>query len=279
MLGSGSDSGSGSSKISHQRSYTSPMQWDPNQYLLFADERALPFHHLVAAVVHPRPRRVLDIGCGPGALTATLLERWPSAEILGIDSSPEMIELAQRRAVSNRLRFALADVQSWQPDRPYDLILSNACLHWIEDHASLLRRLVSMLNDGGVLAFQVPANHGKPSHAILDEICTSERWRQVLGDVRQNHVQSPEWYACELEHRGFQITAWQTTYLDRLEGADPVLEWVKGTTLRQMLDRLDHERREAFLTEYGARLRRAYPARDGVTVFPFTRTFVVASRS
>jgi trans-aconitate 2-methyltransferase len=254
------------------------LPWDPNQYLVFADERALPFHHLAAAVVHLRPRLVLDIGCGPGALTATLIERWPGAEIVGIDSSPEMIEIAQRRAITDRLHFVLADIRSWHPERPYDLIVSNACLHWIEDHASLLRRLVSMLSGGGVLAIQVPANHGQPSHTILDEICTSERWRRVLGDVRKIHVQSPEWYANELEDRGFRITAWQTTYLHRLQGDDPVLEWVKGTTLRQMLDRLDPEQREVFLAEYGARLRRAYPVRDGVTVFPFTRTFVIAAR-
>lgn len=246
------------------------MPWDPNQYLSFADERALPFHHLVTAVVHPRPHRVLDIGCGPGALTATLLERWPSAKIQGIDSSPEMIELAERRAVFHRLRFAHADIRSWRPEKPYDLILSNACLHWIEDHSSLLRRLVSMLNHGGVLAFQVPANHDRPSHLILDELCGSERWKHLLAGLRANHVQEPDRYAEELGRLGFHPTVWQTNYFHRLAGEDPVLEWVKGTALRPVLDRLVDEDREAFLAEYGARLRRAYPAREGMTVFPFT---------
>jgi len=254
------------------------MSWDPNQYLAFADERALPFHHLVAAVTHLRPRRVLDIGCGPGALTATLLERWPSADILGIDRSPEMIELAERWAVPDRLDFASADIRSWRPDEPVDLILSNACFHWIEDHAALLRRLASLLNDGGVLAFQVPANHGEPSHVILDGLCGSKRWLTRLEGVRTTHVEEPGWYADELGKLGFQPTVWRTTYHHRMTGDNPVLEWVKGTTLRPVLDRLAAEQREAFLAEYGARLRSAYPKRDGVTVFPFTRTFVVAAK-
>jgi len=134
-----------------------------------------------------------------------------------------------------------------------------------------------MLNDGGVLAFQVPANHERPSHLLLDELCGSERWKNLLEGVRANHVREPNWYADELGTLGLQSIVWQTTYLHRLAGVNPVLEWVKGTTLRQILDRLDPEQREAFLAEYGARLRRAYPARDGMTMFPFTRTFVVAA--
>lgn len=254
----------------------SSMPWDPEQYLAFADERALPFHHLVAAVENLRPRRVLDMGCGPGSLTATLLTRWPSAEILGIDSSPEMIELARRRAVTRRLTFELADLLSWSPAEPFDLILSNACFHWIEDHASLIPKLVSMLSDGGALAFQVPANHDRPSHTILAELCDNDDWRHLLGDAHRIHVKSPDWYVREFDRRGLRGLTWQTTYLHRLEGRDPVLEWVKGTTLRPILERLVGRQRDTFLAEYGSRLDQAYPSSDGITVFPFTRTFVVA---
>lgn len=255
------------------------MPWDPDQYLAFADERALPFYHLVAAVRQLRPDRVLDVGCGPGVLTATLLERWPAAEILGIDSSAEMIGLARRRAIPDRLAFAHADIRDWQPPQPVDLILSNACLHWVPDHQRLLPRLVSMLSPAGSLAFQVPANHDRPSHRLLAELCESARWRDRLEGAVRVHVGEPGWYADELERLGFSPTVWQTTYRHRLTGADPVLEWVKGSTLRPVLDRLDPDERGAFLEEYGALLRGAYPARDQVTVFPFTRTFVAALRS
>ncbi len=254
------------------------MPWDPDRYLVFADERALPFHHLVAAVAHLRPSRILDIGCGPGALTATLLERWPAADILGIDSSPEMIGLARRRSIPDRLVFQIADVTVWVPRTRYDLVLSNACLHWIPDHGRLLPKLVSMLTDRGTLAFQVPANHDEPSHRLLLDLCNSETWRDLLADAIQVHVRQPDWYAAELAQLDFETTVWQTTYRHRLTGEDPVLDWVKGTTLRPVLDRLDDEQTDAFLREYGARLRRAYPSRDGITVFPFTRTFVVATR-
>lgn len=254
------------------------MPWDPDQYLAYADERALPFHHLVAAVAHLRPARILDVGCGSGALTATLLERWPGAEIHGIDSSPEMIELARRRALPRRLNVELADVMSFSPEECFDLIVSNACLHWIEDHHRLLGHLVALMTPAATLAFQVPANHDRPSHTILDELCASEAWRAFLGDRPPVYVRSLRWYADRLHGLGFRVTTWQTTYLHRLEGEDPVLEWVKGTTLRPILDRLDEEQTERFLSEYGARLRGAYPPRDGVTVFPFTRVFVVATR-
>ena len=254
------------------------MPWDPDQYLAYADERALPFHHLVAAVAHLRPARILDVGCGSGALTATLLERWPGAEIHGIDSSSEMIELARRRAVPHRLNVELADVMSFSPEGSFDLIVSNACLHWIEDHHRLLGHLVSLMAPTATLAFQVPANHDRPSHTILDELCSSKAWRALLGSRPPVNVRSPGWYADRLQGFGFRTTTWQTTYLHRLEGGDPVLEWVRGTTLRLILDRLDEEQTETFLSEYGARLRRAYPQRDGVTVFPFTRVFVVATR-
>jgi trans-aconitate 2-methyltransferase len=255
------------------------MPWDPDQYLAYADERALPFHHLVAAVVQSRPKRVLDIGCGPGALTATLLLQWPDAEIHGIDSSPEMIDRALRRGLSRRLSFELADITEWAADQPFDLVLSNACFHWIEDHAGLLDRLVAMMTDDATLAFQVPANHDRPSHTHLGELCASTKWRHALGDVYRVNVNEPDWYANELETRETTVTAWQTTYLHRLEGEDPVLEWAKGTALRPILERLEGEQVDEFLEEYGARLRESYPARDGITIFPFTRTFVVATRS
>ena len=134
------------------------------------------------------------------------------------------------------------------------------------------------MTERATLAFQVPANHDCPSHTILAELCASEGWRNALADAYRVHVQAPEWYTDELHGRGFDIIAWQTTYLHRLEGDGPVLEWVTGTTLRPVLERLDAEHSQAFLTEYGARLREAYPAKDGTTVFPFTRTSVVASR-
>jgi len=255
------------------------MTWDPEQYLRFESQRALPFHHLVAAVDHLEPATVIDLGCGPGRLTAGLGELWPNARITGVDSSEEMIEHARRHAASDRLEFSVGDVLTWRVSKPADLMLSNACFHWIDDHRALFDHLLPQLNEAGVLAFQVPANHTEPPHILLGELSSSRRWRNLFDGLPRTGFCKPQWYLEELGSRGLDVTAWQTTYLHLLEGQNPVLEWVRGTTLRPILERLSSDDQEEFLREYGTLLREAYPARDGRTVFPFKRIFVVARKS
>ncbi len=174
---------------------------------------------------------------------------------------------------------------NWSPDQylrfasePVDLMLANACFHWIDDHRRLLDHLLPQLADGGVLAFQVPANHTEPSHTILGELCSSLRWRDQLEGIPRTEVHEPQWYLDELGARGHSVDAWQTTYFHVLEGDDPVLEWMRGTTLRPVLERLSEEEHGEFLEEYGVLLREAYPSHDGKTVFPFQRIFVVANK-
>jgi len=251
------------------------MLWDPNQYLRFAAERALPFRHLVAAVDHLEPSTVVDLGCGPGGLTATLLERWPKARITGIDTSEEMIGHARRRAVSGRLEFEVGEASTWNASESVDLMLANASFHWIDDHHHLFDHLLPMLADGGVFAFQVPANHTEPSHTLLGELCSSPRWSEWLDGLPTTGVREPEWYIEELSGSALEVTAWQTTFFHILKGDDSVLEWVRGTTLRPVIERLPEDEHAGFLDEYGALLRDAYPSRDGNTIYPFKRTFVV----
>jgi trans-aconitate 2-methyltransferase len=254
------------------------MTWDPDQYLRFERQRALPFRHLVAAVDHLEASTIIDLGCGPGGLTATLLDHWPEARIKGIDTSEEMIENARRLTVAGHLDFEIGDVLTWRVSEPVDLMLANACFHWIDDHRRLFDHLLPQLADLGVLAFQIPANHTEPSHTILGDICSSPRWCHRLDGLPRTGAREPQWYLDELGSRDINVEAWQTTYIHVLEGEDAVLEWVRGTTLRTVLERLPEEAHEDFLDEYGARLRAAYPARDGKTVFPFKRIFVVATK-
>lgn len=254
--------------------------WDPAQYERYAGERSRPFFELLGRVAAERPRRVADLGCGTGALTATLAERWPHALVEGVDRSPEMIAEAAARAVPGRLRFAAADLRDWRPDAPLDVVVSNATLQWVPEHVDLLPAWVAALAPGGWLAFQVPGNDRSPSHVILDELRSSARWRGALaGAAPGPRVREPEEYLVELAGLGCSVDAWETTYLHVLAGPDPVLEWVKGTALRPVLTSLAGEEREAFLAEYGARLREAYPARPFGTVLPFRRLFVVARLS
>ena len=261
--------------------------WDPAQYLNFADQRSRPFFDLVSRIMASAPGYVVDLGCGPGQLTATLADRWPEADVAGIDSSAEMIEaasnlLAERAAAgtAGRLTFRIGNVTDWKPDRPVDVIVSNAVLQWVPGHLQLLPRWADDLAPGGWLAFQLPGNFDQPSHAILRELAASDRWRGRLAGVQLNRQSAdPVEYLDLLAARGLEVDAWETTYLHVLTGTDPVTEWYKGSGLRPVLSRLGEADAAEFLAAYGARARTAYQAAGYGTVLPFRRVFVVAHKA
>jgi trans-aconitate 2-methyltransferase len=281
--------------------------WDPAQYQRFSDERSRPFFDLLARVNAENPRSVVDLGCGPGNLTATLAARWPDARVLGVDSSPEMIETAQLQAArvraaqvraadaqaadaqaaqasagpaaAGRLSFALGDIKEWKPEGQVDVLVSNAALQWVPGVPGLLARWADALPEGGWLAFQVPGNFDQPSHAILRELAASDRWSPFLGNVELNRqAADPAEYAGLLARAGCEVDAWETTYLHILRGEDPVAEWYKGTGLRPVLAELSPELGEDFLAEYRDRVREAYPPNPFGTFLPFRRVFVVGRR-
>jgi trans-aconitate 2-methyltransferase len=278
--------------------------WDATQYLRFGGERARPFFDLLARVGAELPSCVIDMGCGPGNLTVLLAERWPSAAVCGVDSSPQMIEAARKLIPAGTLRstgsmrpkgsrgagpvltshapglsFMLDDVRHWEPQSLPDVIISNAVLQWVPGHRELLVRWADWLADDGWLAFQVPANFDQPSHVILRELVASARWRPLLRGVQLNRQSAdPAGYAELLAGAGCEIDAWETTYVHILEGDDPVLEWYRGTGLRPVLAVLDADQAADFLAEAGERLRAAYPPSPFGTVFPFRRVFAVAHR-
>jgi trans-aconitate 2-methyltransferase len=252
--------------------------WDPGQYLRYAGERGRPFFDLVARVGADDPGFVADLGCGPGNLTAALTGRWPGAEILGVDSSPEMIAAARQEARKHdRLSFALGDISDWQPGRKVDVLLSNAALQWVPGHLDVVRRWPGLLAPGGWLAFQLPGNFDQPTHAILLDLVRSGRWAPLLRDVALNRQAGrPVEYLDLLARAGCSVDAWETTYLHVLPGPDPVVEWYRGTGLRPVLAALDPGQAERFLAEYREQVALAYPAAPYGTVLPFRRVFVVA---
>lgn len=250
--------------------------WDPSQYSHFRDARKRPFFELLARVPVSAPRFVADLGCGTGDLTLTLAERWPSARVVGVDSSEPMIAEALRRSASGSVRFELADLAGWAPSEPLDVLVSNAALHWLPDHAALLSRLVGMLAPGGVLAFQVPANFDEPSHRRIDEVRALPRFAPALESVRRGHAESLAFYEAHLSALGLAVDAWETAYLHVLPGEDAVLQWLLGTTLRPVLSALGPEEGEAFLDTLRPLLRQDYPAAPHGTPFLFRRRFVVA---
>jgi trans-aconitate 2-methyltransferase len=263
--------------------------WDAGQYLRYADHRGRPFADLVARVRVSEPRLVVDLGCGPGNLTVGLAERWPAARVIGVDSSQEMVAAAAERlgrlgegleGAVEFVEFVQADLRTWTPPGPVDVVLSNAALHWVPRHRELFERFAGWLADGGAFAFQVPANFDAPSHLEIRSLCSDERWRDRLGGAMadERHVAEPAVYLDVLASLGLDADVWEATYLHVLSGDDPVLEWVKGTALRPVLSRLDDAEQAEFCAQLGARLRAAYPAAPYGTVLPFRRVFGVGHR-
>ncbi len=250
--------------------------WNPTGYLTFGEERLRPARDLLARVPLEAPRRIADLGCGPGNATGLLAERWPGAALLGIDSTPEMLARARTSGVA--ADWLQADLDKWTPGQPYDLLFANAVFQWLDGHETLFSRLMGFLRPGGALAVQMPCNFAAPSHKLLRETAASGPWTARLqGVLREDPVAAPDAYFALLSGLAKTIDIWQTDYLHVLEGADPVLAWTRGTALRPVMDALDREPYAAFEQAYAARLRAAYPQRpDGITLFPFRRLFLVA---
>nr|PZM99594.1 MAG: trans-aconitate 2-methyltransferase [Thermocrispum agreste] len=243
--------------------------WDPGKYLRYADERARPFAELLNRVDADKPRRGVDLGCGPGHLTVRLIERWPDAQVKALDSSPEMVAAARANGIDARVQ----DVRDWVPPADADVVVCNAVLQWVPGHEELLPRWAEALPPGAWLAVQVPGHQRSPSHQLVREFVADPRWG-LDGVAQVRDVLDPMGYAELLEKAGCTVDAWETTYLQRLHGPDAVLEWLTGTTLRPIRAALNDERWADFCAQLGARLREAYPMRpDGTTWFPFRRVF------
>lgn len=257
---------------------TATSRWNPAIYLKFAGERLRPALDLVARIDMDAPGAIIDLGCGAGNVTQLLAERWPGSVVTGVDSSAEM--LAEARARQPDLGWIEADLAAWSPERPVDVLFSNAALHWLDDHQALFPRLAQGLRPGGILAVQMPRNHDQPSHQAMIAAAEAGPWYDRLRPhLRTRPVASPDVYADILSPVSSFMDIWETVYWHVLEGDNPVVEWTKGTALRPLLGALDGDERTAFLDEYAARVERAYPRRDdGTTLFPFRRLFMVAKR-
>ncbi|MCM0677215.1 trans-aconitate 2-methyltransferase [Micromonospora phytophila] len=253
--------------------------WDPTTYLRYGDERSRPFHDLLARVPADRPRAVVDLGCGPGNLTATLAGRWPASRIVGLDSSPEMIDRAG--AAPAPVTFAVGDVRDWRPGSDVDVVVCNAVLQWVPGHRDLLTRWAAELPAGAWLAVQVPGNFDAASHRALRQVAGRPAWSADLAPLlREAPVDDATGYAALLTGAGCAVDAWETTYVHllpaRADADHPVLTWMEGTALRPVRAALDAAGWSDFRAELGVRLAEAYPVRQGQVYFPFRRVFFVA---
>lgn len=258
---------------------TSVAAWSPAQYLKFADERSRPARDLLAAVPLTAVRRAVDIGCGPGNSTELLVERFPDAEVVGLDSSPEMLAAARKRLPG--VRFVEADVATWQPQEPVDLLYANATFQWVTDHGTVLKRLFAAQPAGGVLAIQMPDNLAEPSHALMLAVAVEGPWAAKFREpAAREAIATPAAYHDLLQPDAARIDIWHTLYNHLLKDAAAIVEMVRSTGLRPFLARLDADEQPQFLARYQAKLAEAYPplGRGGV-LFRFPRLFIVAVRA
>jgi trans-aconitate 2-methyltransferase len=252
--------------------------WDPAQYVKFENERTQPARDLLGRVAVREPAYVVDLGCGPGNSTALLAARWPGAAVVGVDNDEAMLAEARRREPAGS--FLRGDAATWTPERPCDVLFSNATLHWLDDHASLFPRLMSLVRPGGVLAVQMPRNYADASHTSIQAVASEGPWAaRVPARIRAVPVHEAPFYYDVLSPLATHVELWETQYVHVLANADAIVEWVKGTGLRPMLDALDAEERPIFEERYRAEIARRYvPRADGKVLFPFRRVFLVATR-
>ncbi len=279
------------------------MAWDPAQYERFRRERAQPFHDLLSRVPDGSYRTIADLGCGTGELTRHLKDRWPEARVFGVDNSPEMLAGARRTAGAgptpekmsspgvpglspgptppsgDGIEFIEADLMTWSPPAPLDLVFSNAAIHWIPDQEALVAHLVRIMAPGGVLAVQAPNNREEVAYRILTELLAEPPWRERLaGAPPQPRIESPHWYLEALRKEQCDVTLWETIYHHAMPDAAAIVEWVKGTTLRPVLAELTEGEAAEFVGSLTERVAGAYPETEHGVIFPFKRLFFVARK-
>lgn len=251
--------------------------WDPGQYLKFGGHRQRPALELLMRAEHPAPHTIYDLGCGTGEMARIIAARWPAARVVGADASADM--LAKAAQAPSRIEWKQLDLTTWTADEPIDVLYSNALLQWLPNHDELFPRLAAQLAPGGVMAVQMPLSWSEPSHRLMRETLASYGPPELCRQLDRKWVADGTEYFDLLRPHMSELDIWETRYLQVLDGPDPVLEWVKGTALRPVLETLKGEKLEGFLADYRAALAKAYPPRgDGRTIYPFPRLFIVGRR-
>ncbi len=253
--------------------------WNPDLYLQFKEERTQPARDLTARTFHPGPKRIVDLGCGPGNSTQVLQERWPEADILGLDSSAEMIEKA--RATYPDWSWLQADIRTWSPKESLDIVSSNATLQWVTDHQTLIPKLFSYLRPGGVLAVQLPANQDAPLHRALISVSRRAEWKDLTDGCAELIVyRTPEFYYGILSPLAARLQLWKTNYYHVLQNHQSLIDWYSSTGMKTYLGKLpDDAARKIFRAQVLEACRESYPLqKDGRIIYPFDRLFFTANK-
>jgi trans-aconitate 2-methyltransferase len=253
--------------------------WSPEQYLKFEDERTRPATDLLSAVPGINVEFAVDLGCGPGNSTELLFKRYPSAEILGIDSSAQMILQARERLPD--CRFEQGDIDTWHPRKKADLLYANASMQWLPDHGKLFPHLAQFLNVNGSLAMQMPDNLNEPAHIAMRDVAADERWAEKLArtNAARSSLGDVPFYYDLLKPYCQRVDIWRTTYHHPMQGVEGIVQWFLGSALRPYLAALTEDEKPQFLEKYKEALARSYkPVKDGLVLLPFPRLFIIATR-
>ncbi|HEY7347189.1 MAG TPA: methyltransferase domain-containing protein [Ktedonobacterales bacterium] len=258
------------------------MPWNPERYHQFQKERSAPFADLLQLVKRREGLRVIDLGCGTGELTRRLADALPGSDVLGLDSSPEMLAKSAS-FVRPGLRFELGAIEEAvgagaRAAGEWDLIFSNAAIHWVNDHQRLIPRLFSLLRPGGHLVVQLPSNYSHPTHTLISETVHEEPFAQALnGWSRPVPVLSIEEYAELLYAQGGEdLIVFEKIYPHVLQDADALVDWVSGTALVPYFERFSEEMQGRFLERYRQKLRQRFPSSP--IFYGFRRTLFAATR-
>jgi trans-aconitate 2-methyltransferase len=256
------------------------MSWNPDIYFNSDGyrHRLRPAFDLIARIPLEAPRCIVDLGCGAGDVTRLVAQRWPQADLTGVDNATSMLDRAKLDLPD--VRWQLCDIVSWKPHASYDLVFSNAALQWVGNHRDVLPRLFGCVKPGGMLAVQMPSNYAEPSHIAIRDTVDSRAWRtRLLPLLRDAPVHAASFYYRLLGPLTSKIEIWETEYLHVLSGPDPIVAWTRPTTLRPLLDALEEPERSSFEADYRERVGRAYQSEpDGSTLYPFRRLFLIAER-
>jgi len=253
--------------------------WNPSSYLRFGDERTRPAVDLASRIEIDAPDSVVDLGCGPGNSTAVLAGRWPSAHVLGLDSSPAMIDAASQSHPS--FEWITTDIAAWRPEHSVDVVFSNAALQWVPDHARVIPRLFGAVSPGGALAFQIPSSTYALVRTLIHEIALEGPWASRMeSPLRALTMEQPGFYYDRLAPSARRVDVWETDYMHVMDGPDAIVEWIASTGLRPFLEALQTQSdRSLFRERLLQRVTDGYPVQaDGRILFPFRRTFVIAYR-
>lgn len=253
--------------------------WDAGLYQQFASERTQPAIDLVARLAVDDPKRIIDLGCGPGNSTEILRRRWPRAEVVGLDSSPEMISAAQARYPEQQ--WLLADAANWEAHQPYDIVFSNAALQWLPDHAQLLPRLLQQVAEGGMLAFQIPSHVDSQLHRHMLQLADEPEWAQRMHEAKTAlTIENPSFYYDVLTECAAKVDIFEIVYYHVMKDEEAIIQWISSTGLRPFLSALETAEQQLRFTELlKTRVAAAYPCQqNGKVLFPFRRLFVIAYR-